>query len=62
MDAPDSPPQRRIVLPQPIDPMGHFARDKPGVKLCALVVTRLPAILTAAGGLGGLVLGLRHFM
>lgn len=37
---------------QPIDHVRHFAKDGPGWKLGALFVEKLPAILSATGGVG----------
>ena len=59
MDTPKRISQRPALLPARIDNMKHFTRDRPAVKLLALLLVMLPAILTAAGGLG-LVLWIRH--
>jgi hypothetical protein len=37
------------------DPMRHFARDPPRVKLAAWVIYRLPWIITSVGSAGAMV-------
>ena len=61
MDSPKSSSQRPALLPARNDNMKHFARERPWVKLCALLIDKLPSILMAAGGFGGLVFWIRHF-
>lgn len=45
---PHKPTYRRITFTLR-DPLRHFSRDCPGVKLSALLICKLPAIIIAAG-------------
>jgi hypothetical protein len=46
---------RSLIPPPPDDPLKHFSKDKPAVKLTALLICKLPLILGSLSGLGLLV-------
>lgn len=51
----------KIVLYQPRDVLQHFANEKPGWKLAALFVERLPAVLIGLIFLIGLIVRLVYW-
>ena len=51
-------PRARSFKPLTHDRVRHFAKDKPGWKLSALLIEKLPAILAAGTGLAMVVTAL----
>ncbi len=58
----DSPNPRPQLVIQQADHLRHFSREGPLVKLAALLLILLPAILTAAGLLAFAVLKIAGFL
>jgi hypothetical protein len=54
----DTKPSRRVSVQLP-DPMRHFSREGPVVKLIALLICKLPALFASAGA--ALVVGGKAF-